>query len=187
MAQEWLEIGKIVAPQGLKGEMRVFSSSDFPERFEKPGERWLKDLQGNPPQKVELIRGRFLPGKKLYVIQLAEVQGRDQAEVLRGYKLLVAKDSMPNLTEDEYHVSDLVDLAVYNQKNGQFVGRVIDVFTAGNDLLEVKLEGETSSKSSSPRKVFIPFVKEIVPCVDLKAGLIEINPPEGLLEINHTG
>ncbi|MGB7520277.1 MAG: ribosome maturation factor RimM, partial [Spirulinaceae cyanobacterium] len=152
MKQEWLEIGKIVAPQGLKGEMRVLSTSDFPERFEEPGKRWLRDLQGNPPQKVELIKGRFLPGKKLYVIQLAEVQGRDRAEALRGYKLLVTKDSLPDLAEDEYHVRDLVDLEVYNQKSSQVIGKVVDIFSAGNDLLEVKLKEETKAldKKAAP-------------------------------------
>ncbi len=184
MNQEWLEIGKIVAPQGLKGEMRVVSSSDFPERFEEPGERWLKDSQGNPPQKVELVKGRLLPGKKLYVIQLAEVKGRDRAEALRGYKLLIAKssDSLPVLAEDEYHVGDLVDLEVYNQKTSKVIGIVVDVFTAGNDLLEVQLTQKAAPSSST--RVFIPFVKEIVPIVDLKAGRLEINPPDGLLEIN---
>ena len=185
MDQEWLEIGKIVAPQGLKGEMRVISTSDFPERFEEPGERWLKDLKGNSPQKVQLLKGRFLPGKKLYIIQLAEVKGRDHAEALRGYKLLVAKDDIPDLIEDEYHVSDLIDLEVYNKKNSQVIGRVINIFTAGNDLLEVELE-EVNTPLSSPRRVFIPFVKQIVPMVDVKAGRLEINPPEGLLDINHS-
>lgn len=185
MNQEWLEIGKIVAPQGLKGEMRVLSTSDFPERFEEPGERWLKDVKGNPPQKVQLLQGRFLPGKKLYAIQLAEVKGRDHAEALRGYKLLVAKDNIPDLTEDEYHVSDLIDLKVYNRKNSQIIGKIIDIFTAGNDLLEVELEDKANTQSSSKIRVFIPFVKEIVPRVDIEAGLLEINPPKGLLEINH--
>ena len=60
---EWIEIGTILAPQGLQGELRVSSSSDFPERFEEPGQRWLQSPKGEPPVIVELLSGRCIPGK----------------------------------------------------------------------------------------------------------------------------
>ena len=50
----WLNIGKLVAAQGLRGEIRVNPSSDFSERFTKPGKRWLQE-KGKEPQEVELI------------------------------------------------------------------------------------------------------------------------------------
>ena len=55
---DWIEIGRIVAPQGIKGEVRVYPSSDFPERFLEPGERWLKRPRSLTPELVELVRGR---------------------------------------------------------------------------------------------------------------------------------
>jgi len=61
----WLEIGKIVAPQGLDGEVRVYPSSDFPERFLEPGRRWLRRTGAGEPQPVELLFGRYIPGKGL--------------------------------------------------------------------------------------------------------------------------
>ncbi|OKH26696.1 ribosome maturation factor RimM [Hydrococcus rivularis NIES-593] len=204
---DWLEIGTIVTPQGLKGELRVAPNSDFPERFEEPGRRWLQAPSGDRMTEVELLGGRYIPGKNLYVIQLAGVEDRNSAEELRGYKLLVRSCDRPQLAEDEYHVSDLIDLEVYNQLTGEKLGIVSDIFWAGNDLLEVKLERqpvnenieETSElepteskkkhkiKHQKPRSltVLIPFVKEIVPVVDLEKGLIEIAPPPGLLEINN--
>ena len=135
-----LEIGRIVGPQGLKGELKVMSSSDFPERFENPGTRWLQSPDGLSIQEVQLIRGRYVPGKNLYVIKLAEIFDRTQAETLRDYKLLVPSSDRPQLDDDEYHVSDLINLEVYHQKTGELIGVVVDILSAGNDLLEVQLQ-----------------------------------------------
>ncbi len=188
----WLEIGTIVAPQGLHGEVRVYPESDFPERFEVPGKRWLLRPGQTEPQAVELLSGRYLDGKNLYVIQLAGVKNRNQAEELRGCKLLVPESDRPELGEDEYHVLDLIGLQVFMQENGELVGTVVDVLSAGNDLLEVQLhqQQETEkiqnlkSKIQNRKTVLIPFVKAIAPVVDLETGRIEITPPAGLLSIN---
>ncbi|MEO1375108.1 MAG: ribosome maturation factor RimM [Cyanobacteria bacterium J06635_10] len=183
---DWLEIGKIVAPQGLNGELRVYPSTDFPERFEKPGLRWLLHPNATELEEVELVKGRFLEGKKLYVIQLAGVKYRDQAEKLRGCKLFVHQSSRPQLAEDEYHLMDLLGLSVFIQDSGEFIGTVVDLIAAGNDLLEVRLEKEAGDKETVKdlKTVLIPFVKDIVPVVDLETRRIEITPPLGLLEIN---
>ncbi len=206
LTTEWLEIGIIVAPQGLRGELRVYPNSDFPERFLEPGIRWLQHPQTGEIEEIELLGGRYISGKNLYVIAIEGVENREQAENLRDYKILVDKSDRPSLEEDEYHVSDLINLEVYHQQTGKNIGVVIDVFTAGNDLLEVKLHqqpvvetkpvrdlSQISRKSkrkkqktpkNKPVTIFIPFVKEIVTVVDISNQRIEINPPEGLLEIN---
>jgi len=200
---DWLEIGTIVAPQGLKGELRVYPNSDFPERFEQPGQRWLQRSPDTQPQPVELLSGRYVPGKGIYVVQLAGVETREQAEALRDLRLLVPESDRPQLGEDEYHVMDLINLEVFNQLTGEAVGVVVDVIPAGNDLLEVKLhhqppvvppqpEASIPTRTSKIRKpkrqipdkpatVLIPFVKAIAPVVDLQNGRIEITPPAGLL------
>ena len=188
MIDGWLEIGKIVAPQGMKGELRVYPSTDFPERFEVAGVRWLLRPNATEPEEVELVKGRFLEGKNLYVIQLAGVKYRDEAEELRGCKLLVPENDRPQLGEDEYHLMDLVGLPVFMQDDGKLIGTVVDLINAGNDLLEVRLgeeeDMEKDSKNKNPKNVLIPFVKAIVPVVDLEANRIEITPPDGLLNIN---
>ncbi|WP_013321618.1 ribosome maturation factor RimM [Gloeothece verrucosa] len=202
---DWLEIGTIVAPQGLKGEVRVSSESDFPERFEEPGKRWLVPPNSVQVQEVELLSGRYIPGKNIYVVQLAGIEDREEAEALRGYKLLVPLSDRPSLSEDEYHVADLINLEVYNQQTGENVGIVTELLWAGNDLLEVTLHQQPEIKPTpeldlskvrkskhrklkpkvkKPLTVLIPFVKEIVPVVDLQSRRIEINPPAGLLEVN---
>jgi 16S rRNA processing protein RimM len=181
----WLEIGTIVAAQGLRGELRVYPDSDFPERFEVPGKRWLLHPGQTEPQPIELLAGRYIEGKNLYVITLAGVENRNQAEELRGCKLLVPQSDRPQLAEDEYHILDLIGLPVFMQETGELIGKVIDVLSAGNDLLEVELhQKEEGEKIKKSKTVLIPFVKAIAPVVDLETGRIEITPPDGLLEIN---
>jgi 16S rRNA processing protein RimM len=208
LVSSWLQIGKIVAPQGLKGELRIYSSSDFPERFETPGQRWLMRPGETEPETVELLRGRGVPGKGLYIVQLAGVETREQADALRGAQLLVPDSDRPQLKEDEYHVQDLLTLEVFNQLTGEAIGVVVDVIPAGNDLLEVQLHQQPEPEAPKPevplpnrlskqrqakakRKkvvkpttVLIPFVKAIAPVVDLESRRIEITPPPGLLEVN---
>lgn len=192
---EWLEIGKIVAPQGLNGEVRVYPTTDFPERFEQPGQRWLIRPGATQPETVQLLSGQYLPGKNLYVVELAGVENRNQAEALRGCVLMVPQSDRPQLREDEYHVLDLIGLEVFNQLTQELLGTVVDVLSAGNDLLEVQLAptndgiiqvkkpGKKSKQSAKPKTVLIPFVKAIAPVVDLENKRVEITPPPGLLEI----
>ncbi|MFM7436986.1 MAG: ribosome maturation factor RimM [Snowella sp.] len=203
VSDEWLEVGTIVSPQGLQGEVKVLSLSDFPERFIKKGERWLRSPKGETPQLVNLKYGRNIPGKNLYIVKLAEINSREQAEALKNYKLLVPIGDRVPLAKDEYHVADLIDLEVYLQGTGELVGYVRDIFSTGHDLLEVELipklipeilseilpeteeaitEKETVTQKK-PKTILIPFVMTIVPIVDIANKRIEITPPTGLLDL----
>lgn len=199
-----IEIGNIVGVSGLKGEVRVNITTDFPERFEKGGQRWLTINQNSSPQPVEFVRARKIPGKNIYVVKLDHVNDRTQAENLKGATLYVDKGDRPHLEENEYHVPDLIGLEVYNQQDGENIGIVIDVFSAAHDILEVKLHKQpvietkppvnpekisriSRRKKIKPQKtkeltVLVPFVAEIVPIVDIENNKIEINPPLGLLD-----
>lgn len=200
---EWIEIGTIVAAQGLYGELRVYPNSDFPERFLREGTRWLQNPDTGDIEAKELLGGRYIPGKNLYVIALEEVEDRSSAEALRDYTILVPKSDRPELEEGEFHVADLIDLEVYLQQTGENIGIVTEIFNTGHDLLEVTLhkqpepESVTNTdlsqisrrskrkkykpKKTKPVTILIPFVTEIVPIVDIENNRIEINPPEGLL------
>lgn len=190
-ATDWLEIGKIVAAQGLRGEVRVLSYSDFPERFLTPGQRWLRSIPQAQPQTVELLKGRPVPGKNLYILQLEGVNHRDQAEALRGAMLLVPASDRPPLAEGEFHVSDLVGLTVMHHQTQALIGTVVDVFAASQDILEVQLAHPPAAPANKkkrrrkqkprPATVLIPFVEAIVPIVDLRQQRLEVLPPLGLL------
>ncbi|NMG59309.1 ribosome maturation factor RimM [Geitlerinema sp. P-1104] len=196
--QVWLEIGRIVAPQGVRGAMRVYPNSDFPERFLEPGQRWLRRKGDLHPDLVELVSGRDLPGKGLYVIELEGIRTREAAESLRDAVLLVPEGDRLPLESGEFHVQDLLGLEVFHHQTGQRLGVTVDVFSAGNDLLQVQLDeallpqkqenvkskgGKKRQKPPSPPTVFIPFVEAIVPVVDLEQQRLEIDPPMGLLDI----
>ena len=172
--QKWITVGKLVAPQGLNGELRINPSSDFPERFTKKGCRWLQKQQEEPRQ-IKLISGRQLPGRCIYVVRFESVQNRSEAEALVGHKLLVPSNSRPSLSKGEFHFFDLIGLEVKLRQETQPIGLISDLIHAGNDLLEIELfKGE---------KVLVPFVKEIVPEVNIKEGWVRITPPNGLLKI----
>lgn len=181
---ELLVVGKIVAAQGLRGELRVNPLSDFPERFTKAGPRWLrppaqKRGPAAEPQTVQLLSGRQLPGKELFVIRLEGINDRSSAEACVGQELLVPSDERPKLAKGEFHLLDLVGLEVRLLESGTPIGRVQDLLHAGNDLLEVQLDGKK-------QPLWIPFVESIVPRVELQEGWIGITPPPGLLELAET-
>ncbi|MEO1095561.1 MAG: ribosome maturation factor RimM [Cyanobacteria bacterium J06638_28] len=194
--QDWLEIGQIVAPQGLDGSVRVYPRSDFPARFLDPGDRWLCRPQQVEPELIQLLSGRYLEGKGLYVLKLAGVSDRNQAESLKDAKLYVPRSDRLPIDPDEFHVADLLGLQVRLQANGTTIGTIVDLYSAGNDLLAIELlatnnddseqmqrhqESHEKKRIQRSRPVLVPFVKEIVPVVNLKAGYVEINPPQGLL------
>lgn len=180
---DWLEIGKIVAPQGLNGELRVYPDTDFPERFEEPGKRWLLRPGETELQPVELLSGRYIESKNLYVIRLKGVSDRSQAENMRDCRFFVPISDRPKLAAGEFHVIDLLGLQVFMQSSGELVGTLVDILPSGHDLLEVKLDS-TFAEDKAGKTVLIPFVMEIVPVVDLENRRVEITPPPGLLSIN---
>jgi 16S rRNA processing protein RimM len=175
----WMEIGSIVGAQGIKGEVKVHPNSDFPERFEQAGERWLWGSHDLEPQSIQLKKGYEIPGRNLYVVQLDGIFNRNQAENLKGKMLLLPTTDRPKLRSGEYHSQDLIGLPVFHQVTGVEVGIVTDIFTAGHEILVVSAD-QADGKTA---EAMIPFVKEIVPMVDVANRRIEILPPAGLLEI----
>ncbi|MBM5804205.1 MAG: ribosome maturation factor RimM [Cyanobacteria bacterium K_DeepCast_35m_m2_155] len=182
---ELLVVGKVVAAQGLQGELRILPLSDFAERFTSPGPRWLRGRGQAAALPVELSAGRQLPGKELYVCRLTGINDRNAAEALVGHELLVDAHDRPPLEPGEFHLLDLVGLEVrlLGEAN-QPIGRVSDLIHAGNDLLEVELgNAATADRQGNGRRILIPFVEAIVPVVELAEGWIGITPPPGLLDL----
>ena len=174
MADEYLVVGQVVAAQGLKGEVRILPASDFPQRFTEPGSRWLR-RRGRGEQEVQLLSGRQLPGKELFVVRFEGINDRTTAESLVHQEFLVAADDIPELEDGEFHVRDLQGLSVRLETESDPIGVVVDLHHGGNDLLEIELKDDG-------RRCLVPFVDAIVPQVELEEGWLLITPPKGLLD-----
>ena len=174
---EWLIVGLITSPQGINGAIKVKSLSDFEERFTKPGRRWIQK-ENDTPRELELTHGFKKPGKESFIIKFKGINNRNQAENLKGHKVLVKVDSLPKLSKEEFHLTELVNLKVKILENDQLniIGKVIDLENEKNNLLIIQLY-------ENNKQIFVPFVKEIVPVVDIKNKFIIITPPPGLLEL----
>ena len=109
------------------------------------------------------------------VVRFEGVEDRNAAELLRGRVLQVDARTLPPLEdEDEYYDSQLVGLAAV-LADGRPLGTVTDVLHLPHgDVLVVAADG---------REVLVPFVRAIVPAVDLAAGTLVVDPPEGLLDL----
>ncbi|MCY3538170.1 MAG: ribosome maturation factor RimM [Synechococcus sp. SB0673_bin_10] len=170
-----IEVGLVVAAQGLKGELRILPCSDFAERFLKPGPRWLQKLD-EPPRAVELLQGRCLSRKGLYGIRLKGIETRNQAEALVRCRLLADGATRPAMGAGEFHLLDLEGLEARLDPSGPALGTVVNLLHGGNDLLEIRLRHGGQS-------VLVPFVEAIVPQVRLEEGWILLCPPPGLLPV----
>ena len=174
---EWLTVGLITSCHGINGQVKVKSLSDFEERFLKPGMRWLQK-ENEPPSKIELTSGYKQPGKEIFIIKLEGINTRNNAEKLKNHKILVKTNQLPKLKKEEFHLLELVNLQVKTLENNEFklIGKVINLENEKNNLLVVEL-------LENQKKVLIPFVKEIVPLIDIDNNFLVINPPKGLLEL----
>ena len=174
---EWLIVGLITSCHGINGQVKVKSLSDFEERFLKPGIRWLQK-ENEPPSEIKLTSGYKQPGKETFIIKFEGITTRNDAEQLKNFKILVETNKLPKLKKEEFHLLELVNLKVKILENDELkiIGKVLDLENEKNNLLIIEL-------FKNQKKVLIPFVKEIVPIVDIKNNFLIIDPPKGLLEL----
>ena len=174
---EWLIVGLITSSHGINGQVKVKSLSDFDERFIKSGIRWLQK-ENEPPSKIILISGFKQPGKAIFIVKFQGINTRNHADQLKKFKILVKTDKLPKLKKEEFHLLELINLEVKILENNELkiIGKVINLENEQNNLLVIEL-------LKNQKKVLIPFVKEIVPLVDIKNNFLIINPPNGLLEL----
>ena len=174
---EWLVVGLITSCHGINGQVKVKSLSDFEERFLKPGIRWLQK-ENESPRKIKLTSGYKQPGKETFIIKFEGINTRDNSEQLKKYKILVKTNKLPKLKKEEFHLLELINLQVKSLENDELkiIGKVINLDNEKNNLLVILL-------FKNQKKVLVPFVKEIVPLVDIKNNFLIINPPKGLLEL----
>ena len=134
--------------------------------------------ENEPPSKIELISGFKQPGKEIFIVKFQGINTRNRAEQLKKYKILVKAETLPKLKKEEIHLLELVNLEVKTFEDDELkkIGKVINLENEKNNLLVIEL-------FQNQKKVLVPFVKEIVPLIDIKNNFLIINPPKGLLEL----
>jgi 16S rRNA processing protein RimM len=157
-------VGRVAGAFGVKGEVRITAYTAEPMAL--VGYRDLKRENGQPG--LTLTGGR--PTKGGIIVRAREVETREQAEALRGLRLYIPRDVLPEPVEDEFYVTDLVGLSV-ETPDGEPLGRIKTVqdFGAG-DLLEVQPENGASW--------WLPFTRESVPEVRIAEGKVVAVRPE---------
>jgi 16S rRNA processing protein RimM len=171
----FLLVGRIRKPHGVRGELFVWVESDRPAVVFRPDRTlWLGDDSG--PSEADLLTiERARPFKDGFLVKTREHGGRDQAlEELRGRSLYIRRSEAAPLEEDEVFRHELLGLNVV--AGGEVLGTVREIYeTPGADLLAVEREGKP--------ELLVPFVREMLGRIDVEEGVIEITPPEGLLEL----
>jgi 16S rRNA processing protein RimM len=164
-------VGRIGRPHGIRGDVVVGVRTDEPELRFARGSRLDTDPADVGPLTVAAIK--WHSGELL--VRFEGIGDRDAAAELRGTWLTVDSATIaPPADPDEFRDADLVGLSV-RTLDGTPVGTVDDVLHSGQDVLVIK--------SPDGRDIMIPFVKPLVPEVDVRGGYLAINPPEGLLNL----
>ena len=163
-------VGRIGRPHGVRGYVVVGVRTDEPELRFAVGSRLDTDPEDAGPLTVAAVRSHS--GELL--VRFEGVTDRDAAGELRGTWLIVDSGTIaPSDDPDEFHDHELIGLAV-RTVDGTEVGVVEDVLHHGQDLLAVR---------AGSREILVPFVKAIVPDVDVKNGVLVIDPPPGLIDL----
>ncbi|BBZ75111.1 ribosome maturation factor RimM [Mycolicibacterium anyangense] len=174
-----LVVGRVVKAHGITGELVVEVRTDDPDERFAPGNRLrLKPARGDGARDVVIEAARPHGGRLL--VRLPGVADRTAADALRGQLFVVQATELPPIDDpDEFYDHQLEGLAV-RTVGGTSVGTVAEVLhTAAGELLSVRTEDGA--------EVLIPFVTAIVPRVSLAEGIVEIDPPEGLLNLDDAG
>lgn len=160
-------VGAIAGSFGVQGEVRLKSFCADPEAIAAYGPLWTED--GTHSYKIKLTRS--VAGG--LGARLSGVTTKEQADALKGVSLYADRDRLPSLPDDEFYHADLIGLTAQDT-GGAVIGTVRAVHNHGaGDLLEILGPGMKSA-------LLLPFTLANVPTVDLAAGKVVIDLPDGL-------
>lgn len=170
MCDNFISIAKILNFHGIKGESKI----GFTKGREAQIESLKKVYVNKNGQYTELNVSSVRFHKHFAIIKFKEFQTVNDVEEFKGCDLYLSKEEVEeNLAVDEYLISDLIGMDVYDE-DGSCVGVITAIGeNLANDLLSVK--------DGNGKEHLVPFVKEIVPVVDLKGRKVVINNIEGLI------
>lgn len=165
-----LRVGVISSTHGVRGEAKVFPTTDDPGRF-----RELKNVimdTGREQLNMEIEGVKFF--KNMVILKFKGYDSIEAIEKYKGKDLLITRDQAVDLGPDENFIADLIGLKVVTESGEEF-GTLTDVIKTGaNDVYEVKMK--------NGKEVLLPAIKECVLKVDLEEGVITVHIMEGLLD-----
>ena len=183
-AVDWdamVTVGRVVRPQGRRGEVVVDPETDFGEERFRPGAGLWASREGH----VTMVTiATSWPHQGRWVLGLAGVGSIDEAEAWRGVELRVPAEGLHKLGDGAFYVHDLLGCRVETAA-GMVVGAVARVDLGnGTPLLVVTGPGEPAAGVG---EVLVPLAESICRRVDVGAKVVVIEPPAGLLDLNVPG
>lgn len=161
-------VGQITGAHGVRGLVKLHAFTGDPGAVTAYGP--LSDEAGEHVYRIELLN--MLKGQ--WLARIEGVDDRNAAEALRGRRLYVGREQLPETGEDEFYYADLAGLAV-RTRDGEPIGEVAAVHDFGaGDVIEVR--------AADGKRHYVPFTKAVVPVVDIAGRLLVVDPPAGLLD-----
>lgn len=170
--EDLFRVGVIANTHGVKGEVKVFPTTDAPERFKK-----LKSVILDAKREkitLEIQSARFF--KNLVIVKFKGIDDINDIEKYKGCDLYVTRENATPLDEGEYYIADLIDMKVVDDE-GKELGVLFDVMQTGaNDVFVVKL-------NDTDKELLLPNIPDCVLNVDLDNGVITVHVLDGLMDM----
>ncbi len=183
----WVWLARVKRTQGRKGEVFAEILTDFPEKFADRRRLWLlrdpdvalKPSADENPREVALVHHWLHKGG--IVLHFAGVESISGAEELAGLIVAIPLDERAKLDEDEVFIGDLIGCALLDVAGAEpaTVGEIEDVDRSAGPVAILVVRGK-----SSDDEILIPFAKDYLRLVDVKAKRVEMALPEGLVDLN---
>lgn len=169
--EDLLQVGIITSTHGVKGEVKVYPTTDDPRRF-----RRLKEVvldTGREKLNLEIEGVKFF--KQFVILKFKGLDNINDIEKYRQKSLYVTRKNAVRLQRDEYFIADLIGLKVQDE-DGTELGTVKDVIETGaNDVYEVEM--------ADGRSLLLPAIKQCILNVDVENGMMQVHVLEGLLDL----
>lgn len=169
--EDLLQVGIITSTHGVRGEVKVYPTTDDPRRF-----RRLKEVvldTGREKLNLEIEGVKFF--KQFVILKFKGLDNINDIEKYRQKSLYVTRKNSVRLQRDEYFIADLIGLKVQDE-DGTELGTVKDVIETGaNDVYEVEM--------ADGRSLLLPAIKQCILNVDVENGMMQVHVLEGLLDL----
>lgn len=169
--EQFFRVGVITTTHGIRGEVKVFPTTDDVNRFHKGLELILDNGKQRSVLTVESVK--FF--KQMVILKFRGLDSINDVEALRQCDLLVSRDNAVPLEEGEYYLADLLDMKVIDEE-GQELGVITDILETGaNSVYVVKMPDK--------KELLLPNIPDCIRRVDVEQGVMTVHLLEGLLDL----